>query len=219
MEYINGMISCGPHMTKALLYGKKSQLRMPMDPQPVYTKGRKLPWSWGNNQWAKNHTPADPCKHCSGWTKENPIGGIGDRIHVAEDYCLVRPTPDNPNQSRIRFRADNEESPLGIGMWIPAKEMLPRMSRLALIIDNVRIQRLHNMTPKECIDEGLECEVFDQTIGFRDCLSDTWNVAWNVTIEKAAKDAFRSLWISEYSEESWDSNPWVWVYEVINAMG
>lgn len=85
------------------------------------------------------------------------------------------------------------ESPL---RWRPSIHMPRWASRILLEIVDIRMERLQDISPDDCIAEG----------------------SW--PIEKRefgrgheAVSAYRELWDRINGPESWGQNPWVWVIE------
>lgn len=92
------------------------------------------------------------------------------------------------------------------GPWKPSIHMRYRDSRIALQIDSVRVERLHDISESDAIAEGIERAEYTsywydyvnskgyETVGLLD-----------------PKKSYQSLWESINGFESWDANPYVWV--------
>ena len=71
---------------------------------------------------------------------------------------------------------------------------MPRYaSRIMLEVTGVRVERLHGITDADALAEGV-----DRT---------------NTSIPGYARERFVRLWTSINGNESWASDPWVWVIE------
>lgn len=80
---------------------------------------------------------------------------------------------------------------------------MPREAcRLFLKVTDVRAERLQDITEQDAIAEGISLHKY----GYRDYLD------WD-SHHTDPKESFRSLWISINGKDSWDQNPWVWVYQ------
>jgi hypothetical protein len=74
---------------------------------------------------------------------------------------------------------------------VPAIHMPRWASRITLEIVDVRVQRLNDISERDCCAEGCGSPIT------RDC----------------KKPKFQGLWESINGAGSWDANPWVWVIE------
>ncbi|MEI8590636.1 hypothetical protein KKI90_12820, partial [Xenorhabdus bovienii] len=93
--------------------------------------------------------------------------------------------------------------------WRPSIHMPRWASRITLEVTDIRVEQLQNIKEEDALAEGIKTGRFGNKSNWRDgfyapgdnqpCFS--------------AKEAFKYLWQSIYSEESWNNNPWVWVIE------
>ncbi|QNE59452.1 hypothetical protein [Pseudomonas aeruginosa] len=143
-----------------------------------------------------------------------PYGQPGDRLWVREAWQgpLISDEEQAANQSwwkdvtkfqdqahcSYRASGDNNEyvDPDGYFhcKWKPSIHMPRWASRILLEITAVRVERLHDITPNQCIAEGAWREK-DKELGRG----------------QEAIAAFADLWRSTGGD--WDANPWVWVVE------
>lgn len=168
-------------MVRAILEGRKTQTRRMMKPQPELRMGGF--WHWKDCQWAdggigfpktgiEDHAPYQP----------------GDRLWVRETFS------EHPEQAIMAYRADGEEFEDADGWlwepkWTPSIHMPRKFSRITLEVTDVRAERLQDISPADCIEEGA------RAFGGGD----------------KPIDAYRALWTAIYSPGSWGANPWVWV--------
>lgn len=177
-------------MVRALLAGRKTQTR------------RKL----------RVPTPFDPSDDidapiCSGFIE--PLYRRGDRLYVRETHALV----GSVDPGWLLFRANGYESecrrhgfdipypPESKVRWRPSIHMPRWASRLTLIVTDVRVQRLQDITNADAIAEGIKR--LHEPNGFRDYLSD------DPDRRLAMQPSFISLWNSLHGPDAWDQNPWV----------
>ena len=130
-----------------------------------------------------------------------PLGQPGDRIYVRETFS------QHPDWGQVAFRADGEEFEDADGWlwepkWMPSTHMPKELARIWLEITGVRVERLQEIIPDDCIAEG----------------------AWPVEQRDLGRgheavSAFRELW--ESTGGDWDANPWVWAidFKVLSAAG
>lgn len=85
--------------------------------------------------------------------------------------------------------------------WKPSIHMPKWASRIKLLIKDIRVERIQDISPDDCIAEGVRC-----TNSPPDCVTPLL--------------AFGHLWDEHYGKDenkSWKANPWVWVvdYEIM----
>lgn len=204
-------------MVRAVLDGRKTQTRRIVKPQPI-----GIPDCAYCDPYNKNYD------HFTFWTKDNkmclPLGNIkikgketahwrcpygqpGDRLWVRERFH-ARPDKrvfygvDYPGvESRLLFK------------WKPSIHMPRWASRITLEITNVRVERLQEISQRDAEDEGC-------TLPCLNCGYTRKDMAIHMDHKLCSGDGpgdaiflFKTLWVSIYSEESWNSDPWVWVIE------
>lgn len=196
-------------MVRAILDGRKTQTRRVINPQPEYV------WGYGirngedhfsaHVRYPGSHQP-DPWIKC-------PYGVPGDRLWVRETHGFVYPEEfDVPlRDCKIEYRADlapgnidypgqwpadeargNPDAP----KWRPSIHMPRWASRILLEITAVRVERLQDIDPLDCVAEGAS--------GYDTALSLDTHIK-----------RFSDLWDKLNTKRGypWSSNPWVWVIE------
>lgn len=109
------------------------------------------------------------------------------------------------------YRATDEIS--GDAKWHPSIHMPKEAARIFLRVTNVRVERLHEITPKDAENEGVG-NLFYEDIGYSEK-----NYGTEVDPEYGiAKEQFAWLWDktikqSDLDRNGWNANPWVWVIE------
>lgn len=98
--------------------------------------------------------------------------------------------------------------------WHPSIHMPKEAARIFLRVNDVRAERLQEITDEDALAEGLTGEPYDHPNtdyhGCTDCMNSGWIVPptvefaelWDSTIKKADLPLY-----------GWDANPWVWVIE------
>ena len=205
-----GLIFKAP-MVRAILEGRKTQTRRVAKPVKhpdlgnLYTPGALL----------REHEPQHVINRAC------PYGQPGDRIYVRETF--VQGYKADPETGAV---CDYDEEGNDIPMttwyratdggltwgdddgwetnvpWKPAIHMPKVLARIWLEITGVRLERIQEITPDDCIAEG----------------------AWPVEQRELgrgheAASAFRELW--ESTGGDWDANPWVWAidFKVLSTTG
>jgi len=93
--------------------------------------------------------------------------------------------------------------------WKPSIHMPKAACRIKLLIKNVRIERLQDITEEDAVREGMLFHTpvpGDGLTIYKDYLSE--GLFFN-----SAVYSFESLWKLINGPESWDHDPWVWVIE------
>lgn len=199
-------------MVRAILDRRKTQTRRVMKPQPY------IDWSplskqadWFTPTVTDNYGNLAPANDdVFGVTDEwigfiSPLGAVGDRLWVRETFSIVPKTAyaQSEGVAQIKSPIDKDKASIykarfclseGGIRWKPSIHMPRWAARIILEITNVRVDRLHNISEQDAIAEG--------------CLN-------SIHLQNAhlAYENFSWLWQSIYGDESWSSNPWVWVIE------
>jgi len=81
--------------------------------------------------------------------------------------------------------------------WKPSIHMHKETCRLFLECTSVRVERLREISPSDAIQEGVKLDKGLKNLNSK-------------MINSVIK--FRELWEKINGKDSWESNPWVWVY-------
>ena len=89
--------------------------------------------------------------------------------------------------------------------WTPAIHMPKVACRIFLEIISIRVERLEDISHDDSISEGIE----------RMPIELWWKNYLNHPLPGVSnpRESFISLWKSINGNDSWESNPWVWVIE------
>ncbi|RJL15297.1 hypothetical protein C9E82_05105 [Paracoccus siganidrum] len=129
----------------------------------------------------------------------------GDRLWVRETWTArmehgwtIADARSRMYREEILYKADGHDS---IDGWWPSIHMPREFSRLTLIVTDVRVQRLQDISEADALAEGVERD----SDGWRDYQMPTTQCCGN------ARDSFRTLWDSLNAGRGygWDRNPWV----------
>lgn len=155
----------------------------------------------------------------------SPPYAVGDRLWVRETW---RPLPGyGAWDFRVRYAADDqvahfEDGSVDTGDWnfpkaaktgnVPSIFMPRFASRLTLIVTEVRVQRLQDISGQDAISEGVE-KISDEYCGgfaYKNYLARGEDVKWFCP----PIPSFQSLWDSinakrEAGLYAWHENPWV----------
>jgi len=143
------------------------------------------------------------------WSENCPFGHNGDRVWWRESGKVLRDggTPDAANDTdcTIQYAADRSTQDFSTGKQLlaaserrrPAAHLPRWASRITYTIVDVRLQRLHQMSEQDALDEGAD--------PFRYHLN-------------SALEAMRYFW-TESGLGHWEENPWVWQMKVKRVRG
>lgn len=209
-------------MVRAILDGKKSQTRRVIKPQPAGSfDGPQLYAPTKIDRHGEEYPGPEVfgiyCKDGE-WGTRCHYGQPGDHLWVRERaYCDDQNAIDRRWKPRNRFetndwldamyyRADGDCctqiaecacAEVGKPKWRPSIHMPRWASRITLAVKAVRVERVQEISPEDCIEEGIEREEH-----LANCSS-------------RLRPRFQKLWDSINAKRgySWESNPWVWVVE------
>ncbi|MDX0354272.1 hypothetical protein GOC51_03500 [Sinorhizobium meliloti] len=198
----------GP-MVRALLDGRKTQTRRLCKDQPPagVTIIRKTIRPFGK----------EPYHAFERRTKFGNFGGEvpvkisrGDRLWVKETHARVGDNGDDhmacPDLTRlVYYRADDVQPELS--RWRPSIFMRRQDSRLTLIVTEVRVERLQDISEADAIAEGIE----RHHSGWMP-YSTAFYEADGVTpanYHVDPRESYRSLWNKINGFGAWEANPWI----------
>jgi hypothetical protein len=170
-------------MVQAILEGRKTQTRRVI---------KTLAWDEGFNFY-KFHAPKetqadfafchDPSKSKM-LLSQCPYGHPGDVLWVRETWQTWA--------LGYLYKATYGDLPDDIN-WRPSIHMPKTACRIWLRITEVRVERLHDITRGDAMDEGCPFP--------------------NMATGTNPRDWFKDLWQSINGPECWEANPWVWVID------
>lgn len=123
----------------------------------------------------------------------------GDILWVRETWSPVQVLP-----KRYLYKADAENGGEGDGLpirWRPSIHMPREAARLFLRVTDVRVERVQEITLSDIEREGLYCDppYTRDHFAYAPGMRKHWRMLWDSINAKRGY--------------SWDTNPWVWVYE------
>ncbi|WP_421439999.1 hypothetical protein [Agrobacterium tumefaciens] len=211
-------------MIRALLAGSKTQTRRVMKPQP-----RGTPWFWDGDEvdpvpgWFDGYeTGREPCGAA---TREvnDPIKlriGVGDRLWVKETHAIVPRTAYRISegvQQTLRTEDNHDAAVYAAewdrskpGRWRPSIHMPRWASRITLIVTDVRVERLQDISEADAIAEGIERHK-SGWMPYSTAFFDGDGVT-PANYHLDPRESYRQLWNLINGAGAWESNPWVVAY-------
>ena len=110
---------------------------------------------------------------------------IGDILWVRETFNT------NWNNTGFIYRADEQNPAKNSNFWKPCLFMPKQACRIWLEVTNVRLERLQDISEMDAIAEGVI----------------------RLNEDDIPTYLFQKLWQSINGANSWEEDPWVWVYE------
>jgi hypothetical protein len=195
-------------MVRAILDGRKTQTRRIIKPQPDIVTQNGVPLTKKTIEVFKNNTIVE-IEHPDGMPgrpfvkiHKCPYGQPGDRLWVRETWWngdLINDSEEIIERDIILYKADEPNIP---GWpeeeykWKPSIHMPRWASRIFLEIDEIRVERVQDITPFDAWNEG--CRIGN---------SFTWDEHIPELQQQCRDILFKGLWDSIY--KNWDANPWV----------
>lgn len=96
--------------------------------------------------------------------------------------------------------------------WRPSIHMPRWASRLTLEVTDVRVERVQDIDPQDCLAEGTPFDSAWGSFSVHPDNPDPWG-DFCESEDRRIRKAFQTLWDSLNAKRgySWESNPWVWV--------
>jgi hypothetical protein len=221
-------------MVRAILDGRKTQTRrlvpewqLPSETKPEpgdYPDQRWMAVAQRDRRWGFGvfGSTEDECASQLTWSL-CPFGGRDDRLWVRETTEVDEETADilclsrySADKAPVLYSGDPADPYTGsIAHWNYPRPVRPSIHmprsacRIMLEISGARVERLNDISEEDAIAEGVPPA---GRLAQGSYLTPKGDFA-------TAKVAFQRLWESIYGEESWCSNPWVWVIEFKRVEG
>lgn len=232
-------------MVRAILPGCKTVTRRVIKPHNA-RKASEQEYCQGNGLWVDPSTDngdheghikdysISPCWiSWSYYIQKYAPCQTGDILYVRETWAK------HPKLKRYYYRANSEcdghstewgcpeaydrtancdlcEWLAGYIKWRPSLHMPKAAARIWLKVTDVRVERLQDITPDQCIAEGIYEEEIIKTKN--SCFKYCGNLKEIFGVDNAFSYCFRKCWNSTIKKSDiglygWDANPWVWVIE------
>ena len=190
-------------MVRALIDGRKTQTRRILkgvDPNwtldPTRAAAAEAGYFWFTDD------PEMPGNHCHAVKF-----ATGDRLWVRENWTASGTGLWTITDARRQIAPDQEvhyaADERGFKWW-PSIHMPREFSRLTLIVEAVKVERLHDISDADALAEGAYVAARSKRIA-DDYASMAIAGRWFAT----PKGWYRDLWIRIIGEDSWFANPWV----------
>jgi hypothetical protein len=198
-----GIPFSGP-MVRALLAGRKTQTRRVLKPQVAAGAYRLATYDPQGAAFFANEGGGALQRVCLPYAP-------GDRLYVREAHSLHGahgqsradgkrwgpwgglPTAISPDGTQIAYYREGFDR-CDPGRWRPSTNMPRWASRLTLIVTDVRVQRLQDISEADAVAEGVDAVTMD-------------DVPRQAAMSR--RSDFAALWNSLHGPDAWAANPWV----------
>lgn len=207
-------LSFHPKLLRQIRDGRKTQTRRPINPQP-HDYIDELHGGDLSGRAPYNIRNDDDCVVGYGFQSEDEFFKSkfvpGDRVWIQTPYSTRYDEEFNQTYWSVegfgfttthgRATTEKDGNPKRDGrhpgmfmpFWLSQDLGIP-----IITITKVRVERLHDISNNDAIEEGCDGER---------CYAGHGNI-----IEREPCEEFQELWQSIYGEESWRNNPWVWAF-------
>lgn len=159
-----------PHEARAIVEGRKTQMRTVIKPQPEWRERKGLESAGWSYKWAKGEMSCWPEieKFCKELVRTSACPWqIGDRFYGKEAYVNGHPLDEfglglNEDVLKTWYKVDNKidkwyccDGDYGPVPWKPARTMPQWASRIHREIINIRVERLQDISEEDAIAEGI----------------------------------------------------------------
>lgn len=196
-------------MVQAILEGRKTQTRRMIKPQPELTdnsgfnyKGAAYGLGFSKEGTDKNFIS------CVSKIQKGEILWVRETFEIVPIENASVYTNESNVRNEVRYKADGEDS---FEKWKPSIFMPKAACRIFLEVIDVRVERLQEISEGDAIAEGVRYWSDDNDENLLDAIFKDYITGDRNLV--SSYSSFRSLWLSINGLESWDANPWVWVYD------
>lgn len=139
-----------------------------------------------------------------------PFGRKGDRLWVRETHTVLKEAVTN--RDIVAYKATEQASKAYDAKWTPSIHMKREHCRFVLEIQNVRVQRVNDISENDALCEGFSGHSPEpvEEGGTTYC----WKGRSSAPSSRAH---FAAVWNSIY--DNWHDNPWVWVLDFTVVRG
>ena len=187
-------------MVRAILADLKTQTRRVIKPQPGLGSHAGIGDMdlWFYKSYMASPLENEPFKD---WYQFAPYK-VGDLLWVRETFRPYTCSYNSSSKVPVEYKADKLCSKSDI-RWKPSIYMPKWAVRIWLEVTAVRLERVRDISINDIKAEGVD--------------NGKSNPAMGIRYDNMQRIAFEELWdsINEKRGFSWDSNPWVWVYEFV----
>lgn len=173
-------------MVQALLEGRKTQTRRIIKTPPFYSGFYITKTPTGKLIEVIAHDEHGLTERSDGSQRYilYPYGKPGDLLWVREAWCEYYDPNGAPYDPLIAYKADGVDA----GKWRPSIHMPKSAARIWLQVKEIRVERLHDISEEDAIQEGIE------TLPYKQYGNPIYRVYPHQLGTRWPRDSFVSLW-------------------------
>lgn len=192
-------------MVQALLNGTKTQTRRTQGLEDLNESNELYDWQFVTIYSDDDEKSVVGFKARNGfsdtWKQVYKKINIGDIIWVRETFGVEHST----NMLNVKMPIYKTDSNAYlIDKWKPSLFMTKDACRLWLKVTNVRVEKLQDISEEDAKDEGISWN--------KGIIQSGYGYDGSVT-HISARTCYKELWNKINGKDSWDANPFVWVYD------
>lgn len=140
-----------------------------------------------------------------------PRYNVGDILYLKEPYCIgVNGCDTLPSLIYYKYNEKDMSFLTRTGLindinWKNKLFMPASAARHFIKITAVRAERLQNISQEDCIKEGIFQHISHAKV--------YWKNGFDKLMYNSPREAYKALINSIDGKNTWDNNPWVWVYD------
>jgi hypothetical protein len=183
-------------LTDLVLSGQKTQTRRIIklqDERLGYLRGWNLDYEFAEFG-RERETPLRLC----------PKYYVGEMVAVAMSYKSIYKRVAKNWEYAEDYKREHEN----LAGWNNKMFTNTKMPFAQIKITNIRVERLQDISDEDCMREGIRD--YEDYVFFENFSSRGYN---NVCYYSFLRDAFADLINRISGKGTWESNPWVWVYD------
>lgn len=193
-------------LTQAVLDGRKTQTRRMLNPTMFFQR-LKTCEGWSNEDigaWKKScnrrlyEAKGDMLQQMFDYALSSSRFKVGEVVAVAQKYKDI--ALDMP----VELAAELIKQPGWNNKMFVKADLMPHRIR----ITNIRVERLQDISEADCLKEGIWC---DDNVGLEG--TTYWYHGLANSSFRTAKEAYAALIDNISGKDTWESNPYVFVYD------
>lgn len=193
-------------LTQAVLEGRKTQTRRMLNPTMFFQKLETYEW-WPNEDiraWKRScnrrldEAQGDTLQQMLDYALSSSRYKLDEVVAVAQKYKDI--ALDMP----VELAAELIKQPGWNNKMFVKADLMPHHIR----ITNIRVERLQDICEEDCLKEGIWR---DDNVGLEG--TTYWYHGLANSSFRTAKEAYAALIDKISGKDTWESNPWVFVYD------
>ena len=193
-------------LTQAVLEGRKTQTRRILSPT-IFFQRLTTYEGWSNEDFrAWERACNRQLYEAQGYMLQQMLDYAlsSSRYKIGEEVAVAQKYKDIALDMPVELAAELIKQPGWNNKMFVKADLMPHRIR----ITNIRVERLQDISEEDCIAEGVWC---DDNVGLEG--TTYWYHGLVNSSFRTAKEAYASLIDKISGKGTWESNPWIFVYD------